>query len=603
MVTITNKLVTASLVVALTLAVACRPDGGARRGPTGKPVPAFQGDIPQDAFADDCEPGKYGGTLVMAVPASPTSFNPITATDPATVRAIEGPVYKALTDYDNKEQREVPGLAKSWESTPDGLHWTFNLRRGVRWSDGEPFNADDVLFSLQVTFDPNIAAAARALFTQSDESLPEYEEIDDYTIEFNLTEPNPLFTVALGSVYLIPKHKWEAAYQSGDFAHTLSLNTDPADVVGLGPYRVTSFKADQSLALERNPYFWKVDGRGQRLPYLDRVVFEIVPDAGSVVLKFQNGETDMLYAVSPDAADSLKKDEQRGDFTVHDLGPSFGTSFLVFNQQPGANKEGRPYVDPVKLKWFRNVKFRQALSFAIDREAMIRTALFGHGMPIYGFDTPANKMWYSDQIPKYAYDPERAKQLLTEIGISDRNGDGIAEDGEGHPVRFSLSTNSNRADRVNMGTFVKENLARVGIAVDFQPLDSNLLHDKLSTTRDFDSIIFGWQSGVPPDPIISKNSLDPGGLQYFAFPRQETPSTPWENELKQLVDLSDSAADIGLRQKYHWDAMRVWSENLPEIDLIAAEFFVAARNRFGNFKPSPLSPYTYWNLEELYFTK
>jgi len=154
-----------------------------------------------------------------------------------------------------------------------------------------------------------------------------------------------------------------------------------------------------------------------------------------------------------------------------------------------------------------------------------------------------------------------------------------------------------------MGTFIKENLARVGIAVDFQALDANLLGNKLSTTRDFESIILGWQSGVPPDPIISKNSLDPGGLQYFAFPKQETPSTPWEKELKQFIDLSDTATDIGIRQKYHWDAMRVWSENLPEIDLIAAEFFVAARNRFGNFKPSPLSPYTYWNLEELYFTK
>ncbi|HWX43060.1 MAG TPA: ABC transporter substrate-binding protein [Blastocatellia bacterium] len=597
-----KKLIAAAMLLVLVSAGACRT-GSARRGPTGKPVPAFLGDIPQDAFADDCEPGNYGGTLVMAVPASPTSFNPITATDPSTVRAIEGPIYKALTDYDNKEQKEVPGLARSWESTPDGLQWTFNLRRGVRWSDGEPFNADDVLFSLQVTFDPNVAAGARALFTQSDESLPSYEKIDDYTIEFNLTEPKPLFTVALGSVYLIPKHKWEAAYQSGDFAHTLSLDTDPSDIVGLGPYRLTSFKADQSLALERNPYFWKIDGRGQRLPYLDRVVFEIVPDAGSVVLKFQNGETDMLYAVSPDAADSLKKDEQRGDFTVYDLGPSFSTSFLVFNQQPGANKDGRPYVDPVKLKWFRNVKFRQAVSFAIDREGIIRTALFGHGVPIYGFDTPANKMWYTDQIPKYPYDPERAKHLLAEIGISDRNGDGIAEDPEGHPVKFSMNTNSNSADRVNMGTFVKENLSRVGIAVDFQPLDSNLVGQKLSTTREFDSVIRGWQVGVPPDPIISKNSLDPGGLQYFAFPKQETPSTPWEMELKRFVDLSDSATDIELRQKYYREAMRIWSENLPEIDLIATEFFVAARNRFGNFKPSALSPYTYWNLEELYMTK
>ncbi len=166
-----------------------------------------------------------------------------------------------------------------------------------------------------------------------------------------------------------------------------------------------------------------------------------------------------------------------------------------------------------------------------------------------------------------------------------------------------MNTNSNRAYRVNIGTFVKESLAKIGIDVDFQPLDANLLGDKLSSTREFDSAILGWQSGVPPDPVISKNSLDPGGMQYFAFPKQETPSTDWENELKQLIQLNARATDLALRQKYHWEAMRIWSENLPEIDLIATEFFVAARNRFGNFKPSSLAPYTFWNLEELYLTK
>jgi peptide/nickel transport system substrate-binding protein len=599
-----KELIAAGVLVVVALTGGCtKPAGPAARGPTGTPVPGFQGELTQDAFIDDCEPGRYGGSLVMALPAGPKSFNPITAADPATARVIEGPVYKALIDYDNKEQREFPGLATSWASTPDGLHWTFKLRRGVRWSDGEPFNADDVIFTLQVTFDPNVAAPARSLFTQSEGSAPEYQKIDDYTVAFSLKAANPLFVVALGSIYLIPRHKWEVVYRSGDFGHALSLSTDPADVVGLGPYRLASFKADQGVVLERNPYFWKADKTGQRLPYLDRVVFEITPDAGSVALKFQNRETDMLYDVSPESADSLRREEGVGDFKVYDLGPSFSTSFLIFNQQPGVNKAGRPYVDPIKLTWFRNTKFRQAVSFAIDREGMIRTALFGHGVPIYGFDSPANKTWYTDQIPKYPYDPQRSKQLLTEAGMSDRDGDGVAEDAEGHPIRFTMYTNSNRAYRINIGTYVKENLARVGIDVDFQALEAGLLTEKLSSTRDFDSIILGWQAGVPPDPIISKNSLDPGGMQYFAFPNQESPSTPWEKQLKQLVELGDRTSDLPLRQKYHWEAMRLWSENLPEIDLIATEFFVAARNRFGNFKPSPLSPYTYWNLEELYLTK
>jgi peptide/nickel transport system substrate-binding protein len=568
-----------------------------RVGIGGKPDPPFLGEAPEDAAVVDAEPGNYGGTLVIAQPANPKSFNPITVSDAQTAMMINDIVYKSLTEFDNEKQESVPALAKRWEATPDGLHWKFFLRKGVRWSDGEPFTADDVVFTFDVAFDPNVDATPRSLVTQSDGSLPTYEKVDDYTVALHLKEPNALLVAAMTDFRIIPKHKWEAVYKAGNFNQALLVNTDPKDIVGLGPYRITSFASDQKIEYERNPYYWKIDTKGQRLPYIDRVVMLLVPNFNTTYLKFQNGETDMVYSINPDSVDLLKRDERKGDYTIYDLGPSFNTVFLVLNQ------DLKKYKDQVKLKWFRNVKFRQAVSCAIDREAIVRTVFHGLGVPIYGFDSPANKLWYTDNIPKCPYDPERAKALLKEIGITDRNGDGVAEDAEGHPIRFSLTTNSNNSVRVNIGTLIKDFLSRIGMDVNFQPIDANTLITKLRSIRDFDAAVFGWQVGVPPDPIELKNALLPTADLYMAFPNQQVPSTDWEKELARLIGLCSSTLDLASRQRYYWDAMRIWSENLPEIDLVATKYFVGAKNRFGNFKPSPLANYTYWNIEEIFFKK
>ncbi|HXG68112.1 MAG TPA: ABC transporter substrate-binding protein [Blastocatellia bacterium] len=587
--------ITAFLLCALLFIGACNPGPPKGQTPTGIPNPPFQGEIPEGAMVSDGEVGSYGGTLVLALPSNPKSFNPITSSEVSTAWVVAGPIYRPLTDYDNKEQKDVPSLAESWETSPDGLIWTFRLRKGVRWSDGAPFTADDVVFTYQVTFDPQIASGAADSFTQSDGSFPTVEKVDDYTVRFKLKEPNALLVAAANAAYIVPKHKLEAVYKAGNFKQALTRETKPEDIVGLGPYRVVSFTADQRLVLERNPYYWKVDKNRQRLPYIDRVIFLIVPDFNTVALKFQSGETHMFWDIPPDNINSLKANEQAGDYTLYDLGPSFNVDYIVFNQD--LNK----YKDKTRLKWFREVKFRQAVSHAIDRNAIVQTAFQGYGMPTYGFISPANKTWYNDDIPKRPYDPDKARALLKEIGIEDRNNDGKLEDAEGHPIKFSINTNANRAFRVNIGTMLQDNLSKIGMDVSFQPLDFNLLMDKLKNTRDFDAIILGWQSAVPPDPILSRNGLLPGASDYYAFPDAE-PSTAWEKRLFDLITQSSRTPDLEKRKQLNAEAMRIWSEYLPEIDLTVRKYFVAARNQFGNFKPSPLANYVYWNIDELYFT-
>src|SRR5262249_19064010 len=244
----------------------------------------------------------------------------------------------------------------------------------------------------------------------------------------------------------------------------------------------------------------------RRLPYMDRVVFEIVPDLNTMALKFASGEIDMLYVVPPESVEALKRGEQKGDYKVYDLGGSFNTTYLLFNQDTGRRADGGFRVEPFKLRWFRSAKFRQAISYGIDRQGLIRTALDGRGVAISCFVSPANKIWYTDDTEKYPYDPERARQLLNEIGIRLRQAETIARVDPGHPVRFTIYTNANRPYRVNIATSIRSNLSQFGIDADVRPIDSNVLTDKLNATRDFEAIVLGWQSGTPPDPVVSKNA-------------------------------------------------------------------------------------------------
>jgi peptide/nickel transport system substrate-binding protein len=586
-------------LLAIAACSACKP--GSRNGPTGKPVPPFEGDVSPDAQVADIVPGTYCEKLVIGIPSSPNTFNAVTAVDTNSLWVIGDVLYKSLSGYDNYEQKDAAGLAKSWDVSPDGLTWTFHLRQGVRWSDGEPFDADDVIFSFQATFDPAIPSINRNLFTQSDGSSPTYDKVDDYTVRLHLKEPNAFVIGALNNVYLVPKHKWETAYRSGTFAQAIGVTTDPKDVVGLGPYRLASYVPDQKVEVERNPYYWKVDNNKQRLPYIDRVIFVVVPNNNTWALKMTSGELDMQQQIFPGVLDTIEQGAAKQDYKVWDLGASFNTTYLVLNQDPRKDKSGKPYVDPVKLKWFREVKFRQAVSYGIDREAMIRTALGRPGEALYGFDSKANKLWYTADVHQYPYDPEKAKGLLKEIGIWDRDGDGVAEDSDGHPIKFILNVNAGNDVRVSQGTLIKDNLKKIGIDVNLQPIDSNLLNAKLHQTRDFDAQVGAWQASVPPDPVGSKDILLPSGELYVAYPGQKEPSTDWEKKLAEYINLCSRTNDLAERQKYYWEAMKLWSEYLPEIDLIAGDYYVAAKNKIGNLKPSALANFTYWNIEELYF--
>ncbi len=606
-----RALVIGLLVLLCVVAPACgggeRGGSGASRpgvGPTGVANPPFEGTPPDEPFVFQGT-GTYGGTLVFSVISDPKSFNPITSSETSTTAVIVGPVYVPLFGFDNIAQHIDDGLTTSHESTPDGKIWTIKLRKGVRWSDGQPFTADDVKFTYDVAFDKGVDNSIKSSFEQSDKSLPVVEKVDDLTVKFTLKEPNALFLDNVGSTYIIPKHKWEGAWKSGSFMTTLGVDTNPADIVGLGPFRIKEFKAGERILLERNPYYWKVDTNGQRLPYLDRVIMQIVPDLNAMLLNFQNGTTDMHYNVRPEEVDLLKREEAAKGYKVTDLGQSFNVTYFCVNQHTGKSETtGKPYVDPVKLAWFRDPKFRQAIAYGIDRAGIVKTVFQGLGGPVYGITTAANKLWYDDNaVVKYTYDVEKAKSLLKEIGIEDRDGDGVAEDAKGNKIAFNLTTNTNNPSRVQIATFIKDNLRGLGMDINLAPLPFNSLVGQLQDTHDWEAVVGSWQSANPPDPVLMKNIFLSSGRIHYSFPLQPKPSTEWEARIDELMQQNQVTIDLAERQKQFAEVQHLWSEFLPEIDLVAPNYFVAVKEYVANVRPSPLPLYTYWNIEELYLTR
>lgn len=603
-----KKLVVAVVMTAMIVVSGCKV--GAPGGPSGTPNPPFEGELPQDVYKYTGETGVYGGTMVIALPDDLKTFNIIRGSDTATADALWFNVFRCPVDYRNggNPPDYDAGLCTKWEQSPDATVWTLYLRQGVRWSDGESFDADDVVFTYNVILDKNVDTASRDIFIEGkdengDPIFPELKKLDDHTVRFTLHRPNGSFLDAIYNLWLIPQHKWEQPWRSGHFADTMTLADDPGSIVGLGPFRVKEYVTGQRVVLERNPYFWKVDSLGQRLPYLDRLVFVIAKDFNTVQSKFQAGEIDVMPRVRPQDYALVKRMES-ADVTVADIGISYDTNWLAFNQNTGADpRTHKPFVERWKQRLFRDVKFRQAVSYAINREALANTVFSARAVPIYSFVSPGDKLWFTDDVMKYPHDPARSRQLLAEIGLKDTNGDGFLEDAEGHTIEVSLVTNSSNSQRVETAAFCARSMQEVGIKASAVPIALGALVDKMQSTFDFDAMVLGWQINPPPGPPNTKNIILSSGLQHVCFPSQEHPSTDWEARADMLMQQAETAPEQAERYRAFAEVQRIWSEYLAEINLVSPLEAVAYKNKFGNLHPVALPPRATWNCEEIYLKK
>jgi peptide/nickel transport system substrate-binding protein len=588
---------------AVLAAVVCL-SGCGKNPATAPEKPAADYPLPDPPLVADCTPGIPGGRFIVSAIGDPKTFNYTMANESSSID-IDRLLFWNLLNFDVPSQSVKPGLAESWTNSPDGKTWTFKLRKNLRWSDGQPLTADDVIFTWNdVIYNTNINTVMRDPFILDGKKFT-VTKLDDLTIQVVTPKVYAPFLIAFGAgVPIMPKHVLEKSVEDGTFSSAYGVNSKPGDVVGSGPFRLKEYKPAQYTMLERNPYFCEVDKKGQRLPYFDDIVFTVVPDANTAFLRFLSGESDEV-GVPPYEYDQFKTESAKGKFDLLEPGIGLEMNFLWFNENTNINpKTGEHYVDPQKLKWFRNVKFRQAVSYAINREAIIKSILFGRGIPSYGFETPGNKKWFNPNIQKYPYDPVKALALLKGIGIEKRNGDNFLTDTDGNRIEFVFNTATGSAAAQKTAVLIASDLENLGMKVTLQPIEFNTLITKIDDTYDYDCILLGLMPGTSADPSDSMNVLKSNGFTHQWFPREKTPSTPWEARIDQLMDAQMQTLDYAQRKKDYDEVQAILAEQVPMIFTITPINYVAIRSDIGNVRASALSTYRVtWNAEELYFKK
>ena len=550
------------------------------------------------------EIGSHGGTLTVATISEPLTFNLALARD-AGSSGVLGYLFEGLTQTSWLDDEIEPLLAESWERSDDGLRWVFHLRDDVQWHDGTPLTAHDVEFTFRrVIYNDDFQAASRASFEfrflnsetgQWEQSQMTVTALDDHTVEFVLPQPFAPFLRSMGTA-IYPKHILEGPIEEGAFAEFWGIDTDPAEIIGTGPFTIGEYAPGERIVFERNLDYWLVDDAGGQLPYLDRVVELIVEELEDELELFRDGTTDFHGVLGEEFA-VLDPVADAENFSLHRRGPGFGTNFLAFNQNPGSNDAGEPYVDPVQLHWFQNVAFRQAVAHTMDKAAMIDGVQHGLGYPQWSSVSPAAGDFHNPEVRQYAYDMDRANEILDELGWVDTDGDGIREDDRGNPISFTMVTNEGNSVRAEITGIIHGGMTAIGLDVDFRTVDFGDMVTQLTATYDWEAIVVGLTGS--PDPFGGMTVWHSGEGLHLWHPNQPEPATEWEAEIDELYIAGSRELDHEQRVQHYWDAQAIVAENVPLIYTTQSERLGAVRNVFGNTTPTL---YGYWDLRYLYRT-
>lgn len=540
------------------------------------------------------EIGRPGGNLVISEHSEPKTLNPLMASDTPS-KAIIGLMTADLIHINRHTQRTEPALAKFWTASPDGLHYTLYLRRGVRFSDGSPFNADDVVFSWNAYLDENIHSPQRDLLLISGKPIS-VRKIDEYTVEFTLTQPYAAAERLFDSVAMLPRHLLQRRYEQGTLSNTWGLSTPPEEIAGLGPFRFKAYVPGQRIVLERNPYYWKKDPNGQALPYLDSIVSIFAANADAEALRFDAGDTDVISHLSAADYDVLRKDEQRRHFRLYDLGPGLEDDFLFFNEN-AISRDSTPGLSQ-KQSWFREVAFRRAISNAINRADIVRLAYRGRAYPLSSQASPGNELWVDRQIPPPVHSTGKARQLLSQCGFRWRP-DGSLADSRGNPVNFSILVNASNPQQVETATLIQNDLKELGIGVSLDQAEFHTFLNRIFTSYKYEAALMALVDG-DADPNSELNVLTSGGGAHVWCLKPGGPPPAWQQELDRLMQEQLTAMKYPDRKRIYDRVQQILWENAPVIYLISPHVLVGAKDRIGNFHPAILGNYTLWNAEQLF---
>ena len=512
---------------------------------------------------------QQGHELRFCLKSDPKTLNPLLVTDDSseTVRYLTGGV---LLRVNRLTQEAEPELATSWKVAPDGRTISFKLRSGLFFSDGTPFSASDVAYTVQQLMDPALHSPTGDSFRSGDGKVVTNVISPDH---ISITFPAPV--AGLDKLF--------------DQVPIMSAKSPQKEKAVLGPYYVADWKAGSYLLLQRNPNYWRQDSTGRRLPYIDTVRLDIQQNRDTEILRLTRGEIHFINSVDPESFDKLAA---QNPALVHDAGVSLDAEFMWFNQVAKS-----PLPD-YKKAWFRSTNFRRAVSEAINRNDLARIAFRGHAQPAVGPISPANKFWFNSDLKPHPFDQKSAMQRLQQDGFKMQNGKLV--DRDGHNVEFSIITNSGNSYRERMATMIQQDLGNIGVTVNVTLLDFPSLIERITSSFNYEACILGLLNN-DLDPDSQMNVWLSSSDTHQWNPSQKAPETAWEAEIDKLVRTEASTLDAKKRKQLFDKVQQIAWEQEPFIYLINRNALSAVSSQLVSVHPSVLRPQVYWNIDELSF--
>jgi peptide/nickel transport system substrate-binding protein len=503
----------------------------------------------------DGEPA-YGDALIEGISGEPSNLIPMLASDSAS-HSVSGLIFNGLVKYDT-DLSIIGDLAESWDISKDGLVITFHLRKGVKWTDGNEFTADDVMFGYKTIIDEKTPSAYKEDFLQ----VKKAEVMDRHTFRVTYEKPFAPALTSWGSLVVLPKHLLE-----GKDITKSDMTRDP---VGLGPYKLSKWVSGQELMLESNKDYF--EGR----PYIDRYIYKVIPDPATMFLELKTGGIDMMGLTPIQYTKQTDTPFFKNNFQKYRY-PAFQYTHLAFNQ---------------KHPWFSDKKVRQAIAYGIDKNEIVDVVLFGLGSPATGPYVP-NTWPYNPDVKKYDYNPGKAKQLLKEAGWQDTDGDGFL-DKDGRSFEFTILTNSGNKLRENTATIIQWRLQQIGIKVNIRILEWATFINQFIDKRRFEAILLGWSIGLDADQydIWHSSKTKEKELNFISYSNRE---------VDELLEKGRRTFDIEKRKKAYFRIQEILAEEVPYIFLYVPDATPIVHARIKGIKPTPIG--ISYNLPKWYVPK
>lgn len=515
-------------------------------------------------------PSLASGELHFALRADPKTFDPLKVSDGPSevVRYLTGGV---LIRMDRQTGKSAPALAESWRTIDAGRTVRFKLRANLRFSDGTPFRAEDVVYTIHRMAEPNLQSGVADSFRQNG-ALPTATAAGANEVVVRFASP-PANLERLFDQLTIQ-----------------SARSPRKELAVLGPFMLQEQRAGVYLRLVRNPNYWKKDPTGRPLPYLDAIRIDIQQNRDIELRRFEQGELHLMNELDTDLFLQLR---ERHPDTVRDAGPSMESQFLWFNQSP------KSPLPNYKKDWFRSQAFRRAISESIQRADLVRLVYKGLAEPASGPVSSADAFWVNRSLKPDGYDPNAALERLKQDGF--HLDAGKLRDRTGHPVEFSLITNAGNKTRVRIASLIEQDLAKIGVVLHIVTLDFPSLLERISRSFDYEAALLGFVN-TDGDPIGQMNLWLSSGEQHAWNPAQSSPATPWEAEIDRLIEAQAATVDPRKRKASFDRVQEIVAQQAPIIYLVNPRVLGAVSPNLKHVAPAALWPFLLWNADELDLT-